>query len=87
MLKEYKYYEEIPIDIQQSICEGNGVDDVKKVPLKDINSFYQGLDEWYKRNPTTMYFNQQLIMERLDQLDQTIKEIQNQVQQLYDNLY
>jgi|TARA_Y100000310_G_scaffold320691_1_gene377395 hypothetical protein len=85
MLKEYKYYEEIPTDIQQSICEGNGVDDVRKVSLKDINSFYQGLDEWHKRNPTTLV-NQQLILERLDQLDQAIREIQSQVQQLYDRL-
>ena len=85
MFKPYKTYDEIPGNTKEQICSGNKVDDVKKVPLKDINSFYQGLDEWHKRNPTTLV-NQQLILERLDQLDQAIREIQSQVQQLYDRL-
>ncbi len=46
MFKPYNTYDEIPGKVKKEICLGNKVFKVTDVPLKDINSFYSGLDSF-----------------------------------------
>jgi|TARA_A100001515_G_scaffold20174_2_gene15000 flagellar hook-associated protein FlgK len=84
MFKPYKTYKEIPEETQKQICSGNKVNDVKKVPLKDINSFYQDLDNFISMTSNKVLF-QRMIQQQKDMQEQ-LDDIERLVQGIYDKI-
>lgn len=84
MFKSYKTYEEIPENIKEQVCSGNQVDDVKKVPLKDINSFYQDLDNFISMTSNKVLF--QRMMQQQKDIQEQLNDIERLVQGMYDKI-
>ena len=84
MFKPYKTYDEISGNTKEQICSGNKVDDVKKVPLKDINSFYKGLDEFIGMTSNKVLF--QRMMQQQKDMQEQLDNIERLVQGIYDKI-
>ena len=91
MFKPYNTYDEIPENVKKEICLGNKVFKVTDVSLKDINSFYSGLDSFLQT--TEKKILAQRILKQLDNVEKILKGLENQVdyvedkvQQVYDKV-
>ena len=91
MFKPYNTYDEIPGKVKKEICLGNKVFKVTDVPLKDINSFYSGLDSFLQTTEKKVLA--QRILKQLDNVEKVLKGLENQVdyvedrvQQVYDKV-
>jgi hypothetical protein len=91
MFKPYNTYDEIPGKVKKEICLGNKVFKVTDVPLKDINSFYSGLDDFLQTTEKKVLA--QRILKQLDNVEKVLKGLENQVdyvedrvQQVYDKV-
>ncbi len=84
MFKPYKTYKEIPEYTKEQICSGNQVNDVRKVPLKDINSFYEGLDNFISMTSNKVLF--QRMMQQQKDMQEQLNDIERLVQGIYDKI-
>ncbi len=91
MFKPYNTYDAIPSNVKKEICLGNKVFKVTDVPLKDINSFYSGLDDFLQTTEKKVLA--QRILKQLDNVEKVLKGLENQVdyvedrvQQVYDKV-
>jgi len=91
MFKPYNTYDEIPGKVKKEICLGNKVFKVTDVPLKDINSFYSGLDSFLQTTEKKILAHR--ILKQLDNVEKVLKGLENQVdyvedrvQQVYDKV-
>jgi len=91
MFKPYNTYDEIPGKVKKEICLGNKVFKVTDVPLKDINSFYSGLDSFLQTTEKKILAHR--ILKQLDNVEKILKGLENQVdyvedrvQQVYDKV-
>ena len=91
MFKPYNTYDEIPGKVKKEICLGNKVFKVTDVPLKDINSFYSGLDSFLQTTDKKILAHR--ILKQLDNVEKILKGLENhvdyvedRVQQVYDKV-
>jgi len=84
MFKPYNTYDEIPGKVKKEICLGNKVFKVTDVPLKDINSFYSGLDDFLQT--TEKKILAQRILKQLDNIEKVLKGLENQVDYVEDRV-
>ena len=91
MFKPYNTYDEIPGKVKKEICLGNKVFKVTDVPLKDINSFYSGLDDFLQTTEKKVLA--QRILKQLDNVEKVLKglehqgdDVEDRVQGIYDKV-
>tara|TARA_R100000900_G_scaffold130849_2_gene106958 strand:- start:30 stop:308 length:279 start_codon:yes stop_codon:yes gene_type:complete len=84
MFKPYNTYDEIPGKVKKEICLGNKVFKVTDVPLKDINSFYSGLDDFLQTTEKKVLA--QRILKQLDNVEKVLKGLEHQVDDVEDRV-